>query len=283
MGAACPCGPDGVEERGIMKAVQTGIPHHDAALPGVQGIAATRSLSSGWLVGESGLAGRVALSWGLAGGLSMEAILVLAALLAHTPASTSDPLAATFFFLLGVLGGFVHGALVGVIGRPERVELSRAVRSVERAAVVLVPLAVLAWGAALWISLTSTEVAASRPTLLVAVGAGWAILTGATVWALWEARAALRYALVRWPIQGTGWMALLVVSATLMVSFVWWRPEIWFTDVRTTALGAAFLGLGVTIWFALPAVMLGLHLLRRRGTGLAGPVPDPDRGAFEGE
>jgi hypothetical protein len=213
----------------------------------------------------------------------MEAILVLAALLAHTPASTSDPLAATFFFVLGVLGGFVHGAMVGVIGRPDRVGLSRAVRSVERAAVVLAPLAVLAWGAALWISLTSTEVTASRPTLLVAVGAGWVILTGATVWALWEARAALRHALARWPIRGMGRTALLLVSATLMVTFVWWRPEIWFTDIRTTALGAAFLGLGVTIWFALPAVMLGLHFLRRRGEGVASGLPDPDRGAFEGE
>ena len=250
---------------------RSGIQH---PTPGAAGLGAVDfdPPSSTWLLGEPGLAGRVALSWALAGGLTMEAILVLAAILSGTRAATSDPLAATFFFLVGVVGGFVHGALVGVVGRPDHVPLARAVRSVERSAVVTVPFAVLTWGAALWIALTSTGVGRGRLDLLIAMAAGWVILAGAVIWALREGRCALRHTLTRWPLGRRGGFLLGAVSASLMVSFILWRPEIWFTDVRTTPLGAAILALGVTVWFALPVVVLGIHFVRRR-SNVSSPAP----------
>lgn len=235
--------------------------------------------SSGWLIGEPGLAGRVALSWALAGGLTMEAVLVLAALLSGTRAATSDPLAATFFFVVGVAGGFIHGALVGVVGRPDDVSVARAVRSVERSAVVTVPLAVLVWGAALWIALTTAEIARSRLDLLAAMGVGWFVLVGVVLWALWEGRCALRHTLERWPLGRRGGLTLAVVTVGVLVSFVWWRPEIWFTDARTTGLGAAILALGVTVWFALPILVLGIHLLHRWSTR---PGPSREAGTSDG-
>ena len=251
-----------------MKALRPGLPHlgtpaADRTIP-ASDAPRPRTSASTWLLGRPGLPGRVALSWALAGGLTMEAILVVAALMSGVRAATSDPLAATVFFLVGVVGGFVHGGLVGVVGRADDVSLRRALLSVERAALATVPLSVLTWGAALWISLTGTEAARGRPGLLLAVGVGWVTLAGVGIWALREGGAALRHTLVRWPMGPGGAAVLGLVSVVLVISFVWWRPEIWFTDVRTTPLGAAMLALGVTIWFALPLLALGIHLLHRR-------------------
>lgn len=246
------------------------VPHSDLGTSG-QSTVAAGAPSSTWLLGEPGLAGRVSLSWALAGGLTMEATLVLAAVLSGTRAATSDPFVATFFFVIGVVGGFVHGALVGVVGRPDDVPLARAIRSVERSMVVTVPLAALAWGAALWIALTPMETARSRLDLVAAMGAGWLILSGVMIWAFREGRSALRHTLCRWPLGRRGAVLLGLLSASLVLSFVWWRPEIWFTDVRTTPLGAAILAVGVTFWFGLPLLALGIHLLRRK----SGARPSP--------
>lgn len=268
MGAVCSLELIGAEEGGSMKTPQSNVTRLDIPGPGVgtsaTGAVAVGGASSTWLLGQPGLAGRVSLSWALAGGLTMEATLVLAAVLSGTRAATSDPFAATFFFVIGVVGGFVHGALVGVVGRPDDVPLARAIKSVERSAVVTVPLAALAWGAALWIALTPVEAARSRLDLIGAMGVGWLILMAALIWALREGRSALRHTLCRWPLGRWGAVSLGLMSVSLLVSFVWWRPEIWFTDVRTTPLGAAILAAGVTVWFGLPVLVLGLHCLRRR-------------------
>jgi hypothetical protein len=279
MGVVRAFGPTDVEERETMKAHRSGTTRLNTLLSSgaapVSDPSSAEATSSGWLQGEPGLPGRVALSWALAGGLTMEGVLVVAALLSGTRAATADPLAATFFFLIGVVGGFVHGALVGAMGRPDGVPLARAVQSVERSAVVVLPVGALAWGAALWISLTSAEAARGRLDLLLAIGLGWLILTGVAFWAVREGRTALRYTRERWPLGWRGGAVLALISALLLITFVWWRPEIWFTDVRTTALGAGILALGVTVWFALPLVVLGIHLLHRQGPASGSPPRTP--------
>ncbi len=215
----------------------------------------------GWVMGDEGLAGRLALSWSLAGGLSMVAVLVAATSLSGAPTSAADPVAATLFFVAGVVGGFVHGALVGVAGRPEGVPLTAAIRGIEFAAFAALPLGAVAWGAALWISMTATSMSSGRPTLLAATAVGWLILVGSLAWAAAEGVAGLRCAMIRWPERRPGVPLVLLVFATLLVAFILWQPEIWFTDLRVSRLGAAFLALGATVWIALPIVVFVLHFL----------------------
>ena len=70
-----------------------------------------------WLKGDSGLCGRIALSWALAGGLTMEALLVVAAFLSGSPDVSALPVTATLWFAVGAAGGFTHGVVVGIAGR----------------------------------------------------------------------------------------------------------------------------------------------------------------------
>lgn len=216
-----------------------------------------------WLKGDSGLCGRIALSWALAGGLSMEALLVLAAFLSGAPDAPSLPFTASLFFLVGAVGGFVHGVLVGIAGRSTGVCLGEALRGVEAGAIWAIPVLFAGWVAALWISMTSLAVALARPAMVTMVAVGWLACLAACIWALAEARAGLRNAVERWPERRPGVPLVVMTFAILVVAFLWLRPEIWFTDLRVSAVGALVLAAGATIWIALPIEVFVLHLLHR--------------------
>ena len=216
-----------------------------------------------WLKGDAGLAGRLALSWSLAGGLSMEVVLVTAAFLSGNPDAPSLPFTATFFFVVGAAGGFLHGALVGIAGRAPQVQLSEAFRGVEAAGLWAIPTLLMGWVAALWISMTSVAVALAQVGMILMVLAGWVACLLACSWALMEAQKGLRYAMQRWPERRPGGPLVAIIFATLVVTFVWYRPEIWFTDLQVSAVGALVLAFGATVWIALPATVFVLHFLHQ--------------------
>lgn len=216
-----------------------------------------------WLKGDSGLCGRIALSWALAGGLSMEALLVIAAFLSGVPDAPSLPFTATLFFLVGAAGGFVHGVLVGIAGRSSEVCLADALRGVEAGAFWAIPALFVGWVAALWISWTSLAFALGTPSVVVMVVVGWIVAVAACLWALVEARTGLGYAMARWPERRPGVPLVILTFATLVVAFLWRRPEIWFTDLRVSAVGALVLAVGATVWIALPIEVFVLHFLHQ--------------------
>ena len=216
-----------------------------------------------WFAGDRHLAGRLTLSWALAGGLTMEAILVMAAFTSGNPISASDPFTASLFFLGGAAGGLVHGALVGAAGRPESVSLAQAVRSIEGSLLLALPGLAFAWLVAIWTSMTATAVESLTPWMLLGVATAWLITLVVSIWALLEAQAGLTYALQRWPERRPGRVLVGLTFGILVVAFVWLRPEIWFTDLRPSALGAVFLALGATIWIALPVLVFLLHFLHQ--------------------
>lgn len=197
----------------------------------------------------------------------MVAVLVAAAVLSGSPAAASDPVAASLFFVAGVVGGFVHGALVGVAGRPAGVPLATAIRGIEFAVFATIPVGAVAWGAALWISMTATSIASGRPILVAATAVGWLVLLASLAWAAVEGAAGLHCAMVRWPERRPGVPLVLLVFVTLLIAFILWQPEIWFTDLRVSPLGAAFLALGATVWIALPLVVFVLHFLHQWRSG----------------
>ncbi|UCC26952.1 MAG: hypothetical protein JSU98_07550 [Gemmatimonadales bacterium] len=217
----------------------------------------------GWLKGPEGLAGRLALSWSIAGGLSMVAMLVLAAFLSGSPESAYVPFTVSVYFLVGAAGGFIHGALVGAAGRPPSVSISAAVRGLEAAGLWAIPGLAAAWVAGLWVSMTGMAASEAAPPLIATIVGGWLILAVAAGWALAEAAEGLRYAMQRWPERRPGRVLVLLTFATLLIVFLWQRPEIWFTDLRVSAVGAIILAFGATVWIALPVLVLALHFLHQ--------------------
>ncbi len=192
----------------------------------------------------------------------MQALLVISSL-SGSPGAVSLPLTSTLFFVMGAAGGFTHGVLVGIAGRATGVRLSQALRGVEAGVLWAVPTLLVGWVAALWISMTSLALTFTRPSLLLVVIAGWTVCILSCVWALAEARAGLRYAMMRWPERRPGAPLVAITFVVLMVAFLWQRPELWFTDLRVSGLGAVVLAAGATFWIALPAEVLVLHLLHQ--------------------
>ena len=216
-----------------------------------------------WLKGDPGLPGRLALSWSIAGGLTMEVALVAAAFLSGTPDAPALPFTAGMFFVTGAAGGFLHGALVGIAGRPPYVRLRVAWRAVVAGALWAIPCLMVGWVAALWISMTSVALALGRIGMIAAVVAGWIACMVACSWALLEAKDGLAHAMRRWPERRPGGPLVVATFSALVVLFVWYRPEIWFTDLRVSVLGALILSVGATVWIVLPVIVLVLHLLHK--------------------
>jgi hypothetical protein len=102
---------------------------------------------------------------------------------------------------------------------------------------------------------------------VAATGIGWLVFLALGAWATVEGLEGLRGAMIRWPERRPGVPLVLTVFVTLLALFVWRRPEIWFTDLRVSALGAAFLALGATVWIALPVVVFVLHFLHQWRSG----------------
>ncbi|MEJ2539018.1 MAG: hypothetical protein P8188_03365 [Gemmatimonadota bacterium] len=212
-----------------------------------------------WFTGDEGLAGRIALSWALAGGLGLEAILVVTTVVSGAAESALDVFTATLIFTVGAGGGFIHGALLGLTGRPQGVSVGRALRGIEVAAFAALPLGIFAWMAALWISLTGSSLAGGDRSMLLMAAAGWGIFLTLAVWGLAEGIAGLGHALERWPERRPGVILVLALFLTLLVAFLRVRPEIWFTDLRVSELGAVLLAVGATVWIGIPVVGVVLN------------------------
>lgn len=209
----------------------------------------------------------------------MVVLLVIAAFLAGDPGAAGLPFTATAFFVVGAAGGFLHGALVGVAGRPPEVELQRAFVGIEVAAFAAIPLVVACWIGAIWISMTAMAFNAGQTGMVLGAGAGWLLALGVGLWAAVEGLAGFRWALKRWPERRPGLPLVILTFALLLVVFVTRRPEIWFTDVRVSTLGAVILSLGATVWIALPLLGVTLHFLHRwrSGSPIWDQAADPRR------
>lgn len=216
-----------------------------------------------WLKGDRGLSGRLALSWSIAGGLTMEVALVAASFLSGSPDAPALPFTASLFFAMGAAGGFLHGALVGIAGRPPYVRLGVAWRAVAAGALWAIPFLLVGWVAALWISMTSVALALGRIGMIATAVAGWVACMVACSWALLEAKDGLTHAMRRWPERRPGGPLVVATFSALVVMFVWFRPEIWFTDLRVSVVGALILAVGATVWIVLPVTVLVLHLLHK--------------------
>jgi len=209
------------------------------------------------------LPGRLEVAWAMAGGIVAGGPLVASIMLSGRASSSMLMTITTVLFVIGGALGLVHGAALGYLGREADCTGPRAVQSLVLGVFVAVPALVLAWLIALWISLTAAAVSLRWWALLAIVAVGW--LTGGVIcfWGAWQGWRALGNMLERWPQHRAGIVILAVVFVFLLVSFLVWQPEVWWTELRVTGVGAVLLAVGVTIWVAAPATALMLWLTHR--------------------
>jgi hypothetical protein len=215
------------------------------------------------ITGDAGLAGRVALSWALAGGFVAGGLLLVLSTAIGGGSASGIPVASTALFLIGAVAGFVHGGVLGLAGRPDSVGYGEAVRSIEFSALFAVPGLPVLWVTTLWTAMTPVAMTTGRFSVVVGAAVGWLFGLGALLWAAAEGRSALLHALRRWPEHRPGSVLVSLTFAILLVAFVVARPEIWWTDLEVSGFGAVLLAMGATFWIVIPLVVVLLHFLHQ--------------------
>ncbi|HSR40709.1 MAG TPA: hypothetical protein VLL48_01020 [Longimicrobiales bacterium] len=211
------------------------------------------------------LPGRILVSWSMAGGLVAGGWLIAATTLTGRLSSSSVPQMSGFLFFLGMGAGLFHGGLLGYLTRDPSRPRAEVLGVLARALVWIVPGLLLAWLAALWISLTAavTRTPDSLPLGRAATSFAWAFGLAACGWAAWEGARGLMAAYRRWPDFRVASVLLSLVFAVLVTAFLISPPLIWFTEIQVTGLWAVVLAFGATVWIALPVMIALLGLLHR--------------------
>lgn len=225
--------------------------------------------TGGELTRSIGLPGRIAVTWALAGGLLLGGFLVAGMSLAGRLSGGGLLVTSAGLFVIGAALGYLHGAVLGFVGRPADMTRSQALQKVALGAVYALPVLALGWILAGWVCMA--PVARYLGRTLPLIGVGCAVVVGviglgfAAVYG-WRG---MRNAYARWPERRVGTVLVFATYAALLVLFLADRPELWGSELRVTETGAVLLASMVTFWMVGPGVTLALAALRR----LALPMP----------
>ncbi len=209
------------------------------------------------------LPGRVVLSWTMAGGVFAGGFLLSSLLITDPSTSGAALTVSLLLFAMGAAAGFVHGAVLAVLGRRRHEPLREALGEVGVGALWAIPGTAAAGVLTVWISMMAVAFMMDSWSIVAGVVVAWLLGGAVCVWAASEGWRALTNTFSRWPEYRSGTIVLSVSFGLLLAVFLSYRPEIWWTDVRVTGLGALLLAAGATIWIMSPIVVLTLHIIRR--------------------
>jgi hypothetical protein len=212
---------------------------------------------------DTGLTGRVIVTWSVAGGLLVGGFLVAGMTLAGRLSANALLTTAGVLYVMGALLGFAHGAALGFLGRPAELTAKQAVGKIGMAAMYAVPALILGFLAAGWIAMTAMALYLDRLLPLVGVGLGWLVGLAMLVLAAMSGAEALKNAYARWEDRRLGTVLVAATFTALLVLLLADRPELWGTRLRVTEIGAILLAAVGAFWVAGPVVTLALHLVRR--------------------
>ena len=200
------------------------------------------------------------LSWAMAGGVAAGGIVVGALTLSGVVSPGFQLLAAPVLFLTGAALGFLHGALLALAGRPTGMAGVDAGKRCLVALLALPPALALAWLMTAGLSVTAALVTEWRLGWGLVAGCGWVGCLAVCAWAAVEGWRAVRRACLRWPHRREG--AVLLGAAAVAMGFAVVRYPMripgaapWLETLASLALGMA-----LTIWVVLPAVVISLRL-----------------------
>ena len=214
------------------------------------------------LARDTGLMGRVIVSWTVAGGLLVGGFLVAAMTLAGKLSGNALLMTSGVLYVMGAALGFAHGAVLGFLGRPAEVTAKQALGRIGMAALYAIPAVTVGFLAAGWIAMSSVAVYLGRVLPFVGVGVGWVAGAVLVVLAARYGVQALGHAYARWPDRRLGTVLVAGTFAALLVLFLADRPELWGTRFRVTEIGAVLLAAAGALWIAGPVVTAALALVR---------------------
>jgi hypothetical protein len=216
-----------------------------------------------------GFVGRLLLAWTMAGGVVFGGFMSALVAVLEPGRSTVAATAGLGLFGFGPVAGFTHGAMLAWFGRPRTTRTEEALLRLLHGVLLAVPGTIVAVSLSLSIAAGPAAFRAGRPVFWLGSAAAALIALVICGWASVLGVPALRNALLRWPERRPGVVIALLICALLVALFVLRRPEIWWTDMRVTNLGAVLLALGLTIRVAVPLQVVVLHWLYRGRRGVA--------------
>ncbi len=207
--------------------------------------------------------GKVAVAWAAAGGILVGGFLVAAMTLTGQLSGHALLLTCTGLFVVGASLGFVHGAVLGWMGRPKGMPLRQSVGAIAMGAAYAIPALLVAWLVAGWIAMTAVALYAAKTAAIVGCGVAW--LAGLTLVTLAAEQGwgALRSAYSGWSNARAATLLVAALFGGLMAVFLSEQPQIWGLPLRVTPVGAVLLALAATLWLAGPLVTLSLGLMDR--------------------
>lgn len=222
----------------------------------------TAANPSGTVPRTIGLHGRVAVLSAMSGGVALGGVLVAFMTLSGRLSGHAIFATATAFFIAGALIGLIHGAVLGLLGRPAGVTRRHALTDLGRAALYAIPGLAVAWLATIWVAMTLISFYLGRVGALVGAAVGW--MAAGTILAATAVQGlrALRNAYARWPERRPGTVLAAASFAALLLLFLADRPEIWGVRLRLTETGAVLLAGLLAVWVAGPVVTLALRMAR---------------------
>lgn len=224
-----------------------------------------------------GLAGRVAVLWATAGGIALGGFAVAGMSLGGRISGSGLLLSATGLFLVGAVLGYLHGSVLGFLGREPETDPATAARGLAKGALYAIPSLAVGWLVAGWIALTVVARFTGEIAPMAGVAVGWLAGAAVVAWAGQEGWRALRLAYRRWEAPRVGTFLVGATFASLLVVFQADHPELFWLDVELNAVGAVLAAAALTIWVVGPVVTLALRALRRL------PEPHPGIGIGGGD
>jgi hypothetical protein len=207
----------------------------------------------------------VAITWTLAGGMLLGGASVAVMQFAGRMSPHLMIVAATMMFLVGALAGFVHGGVLGVLGRPADMTRQAAVGSLVHSLLYLVPSLVVGWLLAGWVAALPLALFGGHVLASVIAGLAWVGMLAITLVAVRRGVRALVYAYRRWDDRVLGTALIGAVLVGLLVAFLIEPPSLWFFGTKLSRLGGVILAVGATFWFYGPMITIALRVMRRLG------------------
>lgn len=215
-----------------------------------------------------GLPGKVAVAWSSAGGILVGGFLVAAMTLTGNLSGHALLLTCTGLFVVGAVLGFIHGAVLGWLGRPSDMSRRGAMGRLALAAVYAIPALLVSWLLAGWIGMTSIALYAGKTAAIVGCGIAWLVGLGLVALAGENGWRALRNAYAGWSNARVATLIVAALFGGLLAVFLAEQPQLWGLQLRVTPVGAVLLAGAATLWLAGPMVTVSLGLLDRLPTPL---------------
>jgi hypothetical protein len=212
---------------------------------------------------DTGLTGRVIVTWTVGGGLAVGGFLVAAMTLAGQLSGAALLMTAGGLYIIGALLGWAHGAALGFLGRPADMTAREALGKLGMGTVYALPAMTVGFLAAGWIAMTTVALYLGKPLPMIGVAAGWLVGVAVLLGAMVNGAVALENAYARWADRRIGTVLVAGTFAALLMLFLADRPELWGLRLRVTEVGAVLLAAIAALWIAGPVVTAGLALVRR--------------------